>query len=164
MKHLKLIGLALAALATTAGAPDHSWKTYANVRFAYQVCYPADMLTPQPEAPNGDGRAFTAKDGGELRVWGSNNAMEDTVASAANSEATYFAQRGGAVTYKVIKPQWYVLSGHEGDKLVYHRSRLVKDVFKDWQLKYPTKDAKLWEPLVAKVSACFRSLDGPTAG
>lgn len=48
----------------------HTWRTYTNGRFGYSACYPADLLRPQPESPNGDGRAFVGEHGAKLLVWG----------------------------------------------------------------------------------------------
>ena len=48
-----------------------TWKEYVNVRFQYSICYPDSQLKTQPEAENGDGRAFLGDGGAKLLVYGS---------------------------------------------------------------------------------------------
>jgi len=64
-----------AAKASQAVAPspvDHDWQTYTNVRFAYSICYPADLLAGQGESDNSDGQKFLSRDGSvEVLVYGS---------------------------------------------------------------------------------------------
>ena len=153
-----VVGLVAIASAATAAPGDHAWRTYANVRFAYQICYPADLLKPQPEADNNDGRVFTGANGAKLTVWG-NNALQ-TVAEAAQASA----QRLGSVSYKVVKPDWYVLSGNQDGKIVYLKSRRSGDKFESFELRYPAQANAAWAPVVARIGACLRGLDGPTYG
>lgn len=157
MKHW-LAMAAVMATATTAGSGEHAWRTYANVRFAYQVCYPADLLKAQPESDNGDGRMFTGANGTKLTVWG-NNAMGSVAEAAATG-----AERLGTVSYKVVKPDWFVLSAKQGGTVVYLKSRRSGDKFESFELRYPAAAAVVWAPVVARMGACLRGLDGPTYG
>lgn len=52
--------------------PDY--ELYCNVRFQYCIDYPKQLMTPEPESSNGDGRIFTNQKNEEtLRVFGRNN-------------------------------------------------------------------------------------------
>lgn len=158
MRHILLLATIAgsAALATSVAAADtHDWRTYANARFGYAICYPADLVQPQAEADNGDGRAFTGAGGAELRVYGRNNATDDTLKSAQKDDEARLATDGGAVTYKAAKANWYVLSGRQGDRLFYVKTRLVKDQFEVFELSYPAAAAKTWNPVAAHISDCF---------
>jgi len=73
MKSLSLAA-ALAVAAQSHGSPIAAQTvSYGNARFGYWISYPADLLVPEPEADNGDGRAFHARHAtGKMSVWGSN--------------------------------------------------------------------------------------------
>src|ERR1700748_3583670 len=52
-------------------AAPYSYDTYCNVRFGYCLDYPTDILSPQTESENGDGRVFMLKNNTEfMRVYG----------------------------------------------------------------------------------------------
>ena len=54
-----LIASAALLAATLPGFPaqdSHIWKTYTNERFGFSVCYPFDLLHPEPAPDNNDGR------------------------------------------------------------------------------------------------------------
>lgn len=153
-----IVLVAAGCSAAPAPAPSaHQWRTYANPRFAYQVCYPADLLRAQPEAPNGDGRVFIGAGGAKLSVWGRNK-VDETLRDAIAQSTALLSDHGGQVTYKLVRPDWYVLSARQGDQIIYLRSRLVGDRFEAFELRYPAAAAASWNPVVARLGTCFRSL------
>ncbi|UAJ10182.1 hypothetical protein [Polymorphobacter megasporae] len=153
-----LAGVGVFACAPTQAVPaEHAWKTYTNVRYNYSTCYPEDALTPQPEAPDSDGRAFTAKDGAKLLVFGSNNVMATSVKAAADQTATRLAA-GGTTSYRVIKPGWFVVSGSTPTSEFYAKSFHVGDQSKSFELTYPAAEAAKWRPIAARLNACFHTL------
>jgi hypothetical protein len=96
------------------GADRHSWKTYTNVRFQYRICYPADFMVPQGEPDNGDGQKFLARDGAELIVYGSNNALGESLKKKLADTGSRLAGPSGRVTYQMLKANWFVVSGQNG--------------------------------------------------
>ena len=158
MRMLSLLATLVGSLAlgiTASAAASHDWRTYVNVRFGYAICYPADLVQPQPEADNGDGRVFSGADGVELRVYGRNNATDATLKSAEKDDETRLGNGGGLITYRAAKVDWYVLSGRLGDRLFYAKTRLVEDQFEIFELSYPASAAKTWDPVSARISSCF---------
>lgn len=140
-------------------APDHhSWKFYANVRFNYGVCYPEDLLVPQGEAPNGDGQKFLAKDGANLVVYGQNNALNEPLKDALEDTASRLAGKSGKVTYKVIKPTWFVVSGQNGQKVFYAKTLYSHEQFKSFELVYDSSASAIYEPVVRRLNTCFTNL------
>jgi hypothetical protein len=134
-----------------AAAPDaHIWKTYFNERFAYSVCYPSDLLTPGPEAADGDGRNFVGDLKVELIVYGSN--WDGTLTDSINLDLAHLS---GTVTYKVIKTDWYVLSGQNMGYVFYTKTVHVNGQFKSVRLTYPEAQATTWNSITARISACF---------
>ncbi|MGF7146835.1 hypothetical protein FHS96_000444 [Sphingomonas zeicaulis] len=144
----------LAAQAQT-NAVAHRWESYANARYGYAICYPADLLVPQPEADNGDGRVFEGKAGASLRVFGHYNAAEQTMAEAMAGDALGLAHDGAVISYRASRPGWYVLSGRIGDTIVYRRTIAAGDRRMTFVLRYPASQAALWNPITARLGRCF---------
>ena len=52
---------------------EHSWKTYRNQRFGFQLHYPKDLFKPGKPPQDGAGLDFVAKDGAEILAQASFN-------------------------------------------------------------------------------------------
>lgn len=139
----------------------HIWKTYANVRFDYDVCYPSDVLLPQGEADNGDGQVFVTKDHkAEARVYGSYFALdtEDQSLKKAYLDEIRFAQtQGFTITYKFLKNDQFVISGSRSGKILYKKTVLVSGVFKTLRVEYSDAVKQEFDAIVAKMSFCFHT-------
>lgn len=143
--------VAVMALLGSIDPQAGKWRTYSNVRYAYSICYPA-QLKPGREADNGDGRTFTAKDGARLKVWGGYNVLdEDTDAVARRRQH----QTGGGITYAVQRRNWYVFSARVGPDFVYERGHLANGTVATFQLRYPARQAAKWKPVVERMSNCL---------
>jgi hypothetical protein len=134
---------------------DHVWKSYINVRFQYTICYPEDLMVPQGESPNNDGQKFLAKDGAQLLVFGQNNALGESLKDALTDTESRLAGPFGNVTYKVLKPNWFVLSGQNGQTVFYAKAHYNLDQFKSFELTYNLSSAAVYEPLITRLAACF---------
>lgn len=146
---MRLILCAAALLAaTTSGAQAEG--RYANARFGYAICVP-DGLAGQGEADNGDGQRFVSQDGAELLVYGSFNALDETL--AARRAAT--VARLGPAAYRAGGRDWFVVSGRAGDRVYYVRATLRGDVFSTMELTYPAAAASRWDALAGRLSRCF---------
>jgi hypothetical protein len=147
--------IAVAGLPARAGTPaEHNWQIYTNVRFGYHICYPADLLIPQPEADNGDGRVFTAASGASLRVWGVNNAAEQSLAVYTND----LVDSGAKVTYRTVEPPLSVISGRKDGEIFYAKTLSTKDAsdaFRTFVLTYAESQASLFDGIADKLSSCF---------
>lgn len=162
---LVLLGL---SLRTEAGARPTVWKDYANPRFAFQVCYP-DWLKAGPIPTNGDGRVFTDRSGGELRVWGSYATMvlidgkeelsdEAPAATVVRQAADFEAKSLSPVTYRTVHHDWYALSGRTKGKIVYLKTIVPDDRWVTLQITYPVGAAAKWKPAIERMASCFRAL------
>jgi hypothetical protein len=137
-------------------APDHhTWKVYTNVRFRYSICYPRDLLVPQGEAENSDGQKFLAKDGAMLTVYGRNNALNQSLKDALEDTASRLAGPSGKVTYKVIKPDWFVVSGKNKQSVFYAKTLYADEQFKSFELTYDGSASNVYKPVISKLAACF---------
>ncbi len=158
---ISLIAFALSAARAEAQAADsHSWARYGNARFQYSICYPKDVLTAEPEAENGDGRSFSAKDGASLAVWGNNNALSSSLKQEADDTAQRLAGSTGRVTYRAARANWAVVSGESPSGLFYSKIFFDRkqDQFKQFEITYAKASAELYKPIVEKIAGCFADL------
>jgi hypothetical protein len=152
-----VISIALASLAIA-----YTFETYTNVRFAYAIDYPADLLIPQGEPDNGDGQRFVSRSRDvELLVVGSYNALEKSLRDRYMEELERDPRtdRRRTVTYKVFKSDWFVVSGTEGKSTFYTKVMLKDDTFKTMTFRCPAgRDAEL-TPLTAQIAKSFRHVE-----
>jgi hypothetical protein len=144
--------------APVAPVAEHEWKTYTNVRFGYSICYPADILAGQGESENSDGQKFVSKDGSaEVSVYGSYNTLHQKLADIYSAEIESAEQQGIKPTYKLLKPDFFVLSGSGAGKVLYEKTVLVGDALKTLRLQYPESGKRTMDPVTEKISSCFHT-------
>lgn len=147
------------ALGSPALAADR-WAGYANVRYAFRICYPAGLLIPQGEADNGDGQTFKARDGAELRAFGTANTLERSLSAEAQAQARSYLGNNGRVTYRVARRGWVVISGDDGGANLFYTKTVARgNEFVIFQLRYPETEAARYKPVVERLSKCFATLD-----
>ncbi|MFN3391948.1 MAG: hypothetical protein ACK40N_09335 [Meiothermus ruber] len=137
---LCLLGLALA---------QPQWTTYCNARFGFCLQRPA-FMTPEPPPQNGDGQAFR-RGAARLVVSGALDAYVFTL-----EEQFQQAQQNLRVSYKVLKPTYYAVSGLRGNRVVYEYKRLENGVFYTLYLEYPTAEKNTYDPLIKPMLDSFR--------
>lgn len=151
--------LALIVLGLIAGPHSARAATYANVRFAYSISYPADLLIPEREADNGDGRAFHARKGtAKMTVWGSYR-NEDLEATPDAILREYNVDCGASVmTYKVVKSGLIAFSCvTTAGRIIYQKTILNGDVLRSVRFDYPYSDRAVWDQVVSRVSGSLRA-------
>ncbi len=143
-------------------ADHHDWKVYTNAKYRYSICYPQDLLVPQGEPDAGDGQTFLAKDGAKLVVFANYGAEEISLKQRLDWSISDLAGKSGNVTYKVVKPDWFVVSGQTGKTVFYAKATSTRDKFKEFTLTYDSGQASVYEPVVKRLAAgCFtNTLDG----
>lgn len=137
-------------------ADGHAWRDYVNVRYGYTLCVPSDLLKAQEEAPNGDGRTFTAPDGAELAVFGRNNVDGRTLAAAVKADEAVLSGADGRVTYRASGKGWAVYSGRNAQAIFYSKTFLRGDQLVIMQLKYPPADEVRYTQVLSHLNGCFR--------
>ncbi len=126
------------------------YRTYTNARYNYSISYPSNLLIPQGEADNGDGQAFRSKDGAaEMRVYGSQNL------GGGLEEAYAEAQAGKTVSYKIIKGNWFVVSGYNGGKIFYQKTMLKGDVLKTFSIEYDESQKSIYDKVTTRIARSF---------
>lgn len=121
-----IAGLLLCASLGVAGAQE-AYRTYRNARFGYEVRYPA-FLTMDPPPENGDGRMFHSSDGNiQLMVWGSLNALDETLQQRFEARLQAAEDAGQKVTRRLLTDTYYEYATTRGRELVYERCAVSRE-------------------------------------
>ncbi len=152
---LAITVLALASPATGQAADGHVWQRYTNARFGYTLCYPADLLHPQGESPNGDGQRFVADDGAVLLVYARFNVLDETLRAIVAETGERLAGGGGKVTHQTLRAERGVVSGVSGREVFYARVQIRRDQVQGLELNYAQARAGVYDRIATRLSACF---------
>jgi hypothetical protein len=146
--------VAIAVGQTTFAFPQNNYKTYTNARFKYSISYPADLLVPQGEAENGDGQVFKEKGGSsvEMRVYGGYNALNETLRSRYEK----VIHDWGNVSYKVLRKDWFVVSGMVNGKIHYQKTILRGDIFKTFEIEYDAVRGSTYNDVTDRIAKSFK--------
>lgn len=156
---LPFAAAALLLAAAPAGAAE-AWQTYTNTAHGYTLCFPPDLLEPQAEWESVEGRSFTARDGTELTVWQAVNDFGATAAKLQASNIENIEKAGATVSYRFAKGETDAVSGRSADTIYYAWDRLIEgDAILSLRIHYPVAAAGTWDPLVARLVACFKPGD-----
>ena len=136
----------------------HEYRTYHNARFDYSVSYPADLLIPQGESVNGDGQRFLSKDGRtELAVYGSYNSLDQTLNDVLTQESERSPDHPNrVVTYKVLRGDWFVVSGIEDRRIFYQKTMLRGSTFKTFRIEYDESQKQTFDSIAAFIARSFK--------
>ena len=149
-------GLTACVAIPAARGAEGRWESYANARFGYAICYPADLMRPQGEADNGDGQRFLAADGAVLAVYGGNEVLSRSLDEVYRETASRLAGSGGRVTYKALKSNRFVVSGHDGAGRVFYATLRARDgQFATFELTYGKDHAATYDKVAARLNGCF---------
>ncbi|MEQ8189522.1 MAG: hypothetical protein ABRQ39_16250 [Candidatus Eremiobacterota bacterium] len=138
-----------------------TWNIYSNARFGYDIEYP-DILVPQEEAQNGDGRRFVSSDEKSvLIVYGAVDVLDTSVERMYTSAIDEYKKGGKKILYRVIDKNWFVLSGYDGDKVFYRKTmrqhQLEDDIDIDitFILTYPKSQKSTFDKITERISGSF---------
>lgn len=139
----------------SANIPN-TYNQYVNRSYGYSICYPDSIFVPQGEAVSGDGQAFRADDGAELRVHADYNVsyksiqedFKDTVAGES---------RNGQVTFKLQEDNWYAVSGIIGSRIFYRKTILEGEMFITFRVLYPGTLNSIYSDVVTVLAKCLKT-------
>lgn len=157
---MSLIGIlgASAASATLYAIPVANWPAYSNVRYGYQIYYPSELLQPQREADNGDGQRFLGPNGAEMLVFGQFNSSKSSLTKWSEGQAKVYMGKRGRIIYRAVRRNWAVFSGNDGGGFEFYIRSIEKaGRFVTFQIKYPTRDSKIFRPVVGELAHCMRT-------
>lgn len=135
-------------------APDAlAYDTYRNDRFGFSVDYPYDLLQPDEAVGDGHGQSFSSPDGSAtLLVYGSGDGEAAALREEYEAE---LARPDVRVSYRVIRPRWFVVSGYEGPYIFYQRTHQTADGLRTFRLRHRAADKDYFDAVVERLSRSF---------
>jgi len=132
---------------------QNNWRQYHNGRFGFTVSYPP-FLNAQGESANGDGQEFVSEDGSaRLAVWGSSLTLSpDGKLDLAEEFRSAVADPRLSVTYKLLRKEFFVVSGYVGENILYRRETLKNNVFWGFRLTYDRNKRAQYDDLPATIT------------
>jgi hypothetical protein len=136
----------------------HEYRTYHNARFDYSISYPANLLIPQGKSVNGDGQRFLSRDGRtELMVYGAYNSLDQTLREVFEQESGRSTEHPNrVVTYKVLRDDWFVVSGTENARIFYQKTMLRNSTFKTFRIEYEKNEKQTFDSITAFIARSFK--------
>jgi hypothetical protein len=140
------------------GQVRHEYRTYHNARFDYSISYPANLLIPRGQSVNADGQRFSSRDGRtELLVYGSYNSLDQTLREVFEQESSRTTEHPNRdVTYKVLRNNWFVVSGSENGRIFYQKTMLRNSTFKTFRIEYDKNEKQTFDSITAFIARSFR--------
>jgi len=148
----------------STGFQEKALEEYCNDRFGFCIQFPAGFIG-QGEAGNGDGQTFLSKDKqSEILAYGE-LAVEEM---SENLTAVYERATSHLnVSYKVVKPDWFVISDlNKEGKIVYRKTvkkkmRYEGDdeenpfIYQTLIISYPKSQQKIYDNYCGVISKSF---------
>ena len=141
-------------------APARNWPTpgelhyrrYSNSDYGYTFEYP-DNLLQWGEPIGGDrGQAFETADGtATLLVF----ATDDEAGALRDQYETELNRDDQDVTYEVMRPDWFVVSGYEGRYVFYQRTFRSGGGLRTFRLRHLASDREYFGPITQRLSHSF---------
>ncbi len=133
-------------------------KQYMNERFGFTLVYPTHIFVTKNLSDNGDGITLHNADKSlELKAYGS--WYGDNIREIYRDELGWAKEAGQKVTYKVLKKNWFVLSGTDRKKqTIFYKKAYFKDgKSTSFRLEYPIIDKAKYNSLVSTINKNFRA-------
>ena len=151
-----------ASVAENAARDTIAYDTYCNARFGFCIDYPVHLLEMQPEAANGDGRAFRTPGNevillafGRLDLDAEGNRIP--LPQQYRNDLQQYKDSSANITYSRLGRTFYVISGTKRDGRIFYQKTVMKDdVFAFAMLDYSAAERKLYDKVTARVSASFK--------
>lgn len=155
MRHRRIpmcisVGLALSSALSGPVLAD----VYANVRFGYQITYPAEFRRGR-ESDNGDGIVLhpLAKSQADFRVYGSYNALNQSPSDLA-AETAHDCTR--EPTLLITNSRLVAVSCISGTDVIYRRTLISSERLVTFFAKYPRAEMTHWDAALRVMAGSLR--------
>ncbi|WP_157619490.1 hypothetical protein [Skermanella stibiiresistens] len=122
------------------------------------VCYPTRVFPAM--SPSRDGFRFTSDDGlSWFSMSGAGIAPGTSTREVMALTKRDLMARSASITYERSKGDWFVLSGHDGDRIYYQRTEIDGDqsAANTLFISIPVEQKSFYQDIIARMSWSFRS-------
>ena len=109
-------------------------------------------LVQHHEANHALRKLLIADGSAEMRAYGRYNVNNETLRGVF---ADVLREWDDGVTYKVIRPDWFVVTALVNGKIHYQKTMLRRDVFKTFQIEYDASRRATYDAVTARIAKSF---------
>lgn len=126
---------------------------YQNIQMGYSIAYPDTILKPGEPIGEGRGLEFGSREGDiRMLVYGVEKSTQDDLENQYRSVLENPEMR---MTYRAREETLYIVSGRQGNEIVYEKSVLQDGVLRTFRIQYPASKKAYFDGLTAIMSASF---------
>jgi len=161
---LAALGVFTTAAAPTAAWPSDGfgWKTLTIEGFATALEYPAGIFSVDDgAAEKGTGQRLRSPDGRALLTLYSRE--NDTAETPASYLRSNLRLARSALDYERITPSFFAISSVRQGVVFYSRCNFSSEMggaIHCFDLVYPQREQRAWDPVVTRISRSLRPLEG----
>ena len=135
-------------------ASSEQYQDYDNARFGFHVSYPPEFK-PQGESENADGQKFANDSGAALTTYAYYRIDGNNIKDVYKNEVD---GSGIKITYKVLKKNWFVISGTKDGEIIYEKVIQNDDTLAHMSFSYPESKAGDYSQITKMISDGFKFL------
>lgn len=133
--------------------------TYANEQLGYSITYPKDILILDETTVNSEQQIFKPTAGkAELRIFVDKRV--DKSGSPIDFNAAYEQdiadKKGRQIAHSALSPNYYVISGLDGDMLYYQKTIFTKGALVTAVLKYTKEEKDTFNAMLNPLFSSFK--------
>lgn len=148
--------------ATTEQATDSNRVaagSYANEQLGYSITYPKDILMLDESTVNSEAQVFKPASGkAELRIYSDKRVDKSGAPLIFNAayEEDIADRKGRQIAHSALSPNYYVISGLDGDMLYYQKTIFTKGALVTAVLKYPKEEKDIYNAMLSPLFSSFK--------
>ncbi|PXV58412.1 hypothetical protein CLV62_14921 [Dysgonomonas alginatilytica] len=133
--------------------------SYANEQLGYSITYPKDILILDESTVNSEQQVFKPVEGkAELRIFSDKRVDKSGTPIAFNAayEQDIADRKGRQIAHSSLSPNYYVISGLDGDLLYYQKTIFSKGGLVTAVLKYPKEERDIFNAMLNPLFGSFK--------
>ena len=131
---------------------DLVYVAYLNDRHGYLLDYPDNLFQRDDGLDAEHGQSFSTNDGTAALLVYASPGGEGALERQYESELASADQR---ITYQVLRPNWFVVSGYEGPYIFYRRTLRSGDGLRTFRLRHLAEDRAYFDAVTERLSHSF---------
>lgn len=133
--------------------------SFTNEQLGYSITYPKDILILDESTVNSEQQIFKPVEGkAELRIYSDKRVDKSGTPIAFNAayEQDIADKSGRQIAHSSLSPNYYVISGLDGDLLYYQKTIFSKGALVTAVLKYPKEERDIFNAMLNPLFNSFK--------
>jgi hypothetical protein len=150
----------LMGAAVQPGGSATGWDRFVEPEVGTSIDYPTGIFSvDEGAAPRGTGRQFKSRDGNAVLAVYSQTDLDESPARYVEKN---FRVPRQTIDYKRVTPTFFAISAAHAGEIYYSRcnfSRRSGGAVHCFDLRYPAREKRAWDPIVRRMSLSLRPLE-----